>query len=129
MSYCWARGSRSRPCRLTPEFRPPGDDLGLAQYRATLDVWRALQVQDQIVFLYLNPDASPQGGMELLGTKVIRVSRREDEWTHDRTTFPLQGLPIGYWGVAGKSMAILWCFILESGLKVARDYTASSQVF
>ena len=68
--------------------------------------------------MYLNPDASPQGGAEIFATKIFRVEEIGGALHMHRTTAALQVLPLKFFGARGKAIATLWQLMLECGMNV-----------
>jgi hypothetical protein len=74
-------------------------------------------------YLYLNPDASPQGGLELMAGCFMRAQTGLDDegnlqWYMTRSSMPLQALRPEMYGAAGKTLSVLFAVLLETGFKV-----------
>jgi hypothetical protein len=69
-------------------------------------------------FVYLNPDASPQGKREIFATVAFRLGCRGDSWTFSRSYLPLQALNPCLLSKYGKAVTLVFSIILETGFKV-----------
>ncbi len=72
-------------------------------------------------FTYLNADSSPQGGRELMNTTIMRLDKRRagDTWHMGRAPLPMQALDFGKAGILGKTCAVVWAILLETGFEAS----------